>query len=389
MSLYTDPTLFFRQWLYNMNREANVLRNPKKKRVRRSRSSIKPGQALYIAPPSASPPPPLSYPVYENRDLVDQPDEDEEENLYEMLPDQENSPPPHQSSPQQAPFEQNTSIHFNQQVHCNQSYQFNQSGHFASSPQHQPSSPYQPALTSPPHQVPNAELNVSAHDQHALAHEQHGSVTTSEEVPSEHGNSFQRNRSYDLSMQFERQGDEFHNSLLQLENNRLQFDNSSPSRQYTDSPQLDSRTQPRHFNDQYGHLEDAVLPVQNSLTSLSLDTHGNRQQQSEWQGSNQIYDNHRLQQPAGLQPSVHSGGIQRFPSDPTTRHSPWTTYHRHLRIYSIHWTILSAHFLLLLHLINKYQLPRHLHKTTTTTPSRVVTSTPDIRAQYPARFTSQ
>ena len=33
MSLYTDPTLFFRQWLYNMNREANVLRNPNKKRV--------------------------------------------------------------------------------------------------------------------------------------------------------------------------------------------------------------------------------------------------------------------------------------------------------------------------------------------------------------------
>ena len=49
---------------------------------------MKPGQALYIAPPSASPPPPLTYPVYENRDLLDQPDEDEEENLYEMLPDQ-------------------------------------------------------------------------------------------------------------------------------------------------------------------------------------------------------------------------------------------------------------------------------------------------------------
>ena len=55
-------------------------------------------------------------------------------------------------------------------------------------------------------------------------------------------------------MQFERQGEDFHNSLLQLENSRLQFDNSSPSRQYTDSPQLDSRTlpQPQHFNDQYG-----------------------------------------------------------------------------------------------------------------------------------------
>ena len=160
---------------------------------------------------------------------------------------QDNSPPPHQSSPQQAPFEQNTSIHFNQQVHCNQSYQFNQSGHFASSPQHQPSSPYQPALASPPHQLPNTQLNVSAHDQHVLAY-------NPEQVPSEHENSFQRNRSYDLSMQFERQGEDFHNSLLQLENSRLQFDNSSPSRQYTDSPQLDSRTlpQPQHFNDQYG-----------------------------------------------------------------------------------------------------------------------------------------
>ena len=49
---------------------------------------MRPGQPLYIAPPSASPPPPLSYPVYENRDLVEQPVEELEDNIYEMLPDQ-------------------------------------------------------------------------------------------------------------------------------------------------------------------------------------------------------------------------------------------------------------------------------------------------------------
>ena len=36
---------------------------------------------MYVPPPSASPPPPMPYPVYENREL-------QEDNIYEMLPEQ-------------------------------------------------------------------------------------------------------------------------------------------------------------------------------------------------------------------------------------------------------------------------------------------------------------
>ncbi|KAL5264656.1 hypothetical protein ACHWQZ_G005665 [Mnemiopsis leidyi] len=288
MSLYTDPTLFFRQWVYNMNREANVLRNPKKKRLRRSRSSMRPGQPTYIAPPSASPPPPLSYPVYENRNLQDQPvQEEHEDNIYEMLPDQDNSPPAHQSSPQYRHLPQDPSLHFNQPVHFNQSYQFNQSGHFASSPSQNL------AASSPPYHH-QADLNVSAHEQHLLSY-------NPDDVPDGRGNSFQRNRSYDLSMQFERDSAEF--DRQRQEKSKLQFDNSSPGFQYGDSPNLDSRT-PEHGADQYG-VEDTVLPIQNSLTSLSLD---GRQQQPDWDQQNQIYDNHRLQT------SLQSG--DRYSADP-------------------------------------------------------------------------
>ena len=44
------------------------------------------GQLPYIAPPSASPPPPLAYPVYDNKDTIEE--EEEGDNIYELLPEQ-------------------------------------------------------------------------------------------------------------------------------------------------------------------------------------------------------------------------------------------------------------------------------------------------------------
>ena len=83
---------------------------------------------------------------------------------------------------------------------------------------------------------------MSAHDQHALSY-------NPDDIPEERGNSFQRNRSYDLSMQFEREGEEF--DRQRLEKSKLQLDNGSPSLQYSDSPNLDARKS-EYSADQYG-----------------------------------------------------------------------------------------------------------------------------------------
>jgi len=97
LQLYTDPSLFFKEWVIRMNMEANVLRNPNKKRSRRSRSSMR-STGTHVKRSPALPPVPQPS-VYENRDI--------EDNIYEMLPDSPTQgpevrccPSPYQPGPQ-------------------------------------------------------------------------------------------------------------------------------------------------------------------------------------------------------------------------------------------------------------------------------------------------